>query len=619
LSMSETFHYFAVELSAMKKLLLVLLLFCPFVVSAQTGEELLQRVDSAYSEALAGHLPEAIRINEEGLALVPSDSLGLQCEFYSCLLYCYHRLGDYEQALHYGELCLTYDETQGEKSDLSASLGNLAGIYSSAGKHDVAIEYLNRAIRIEEELMKEDPEHTAKSLAIRKAMLGEVLVAKSLGLPETERTPLLTQALQLTKDAYHKDTELGRQAQVGMRLSQLGNIYKQLGDTQQARDCNEKALKIARETGNRASEVITLLQLEQYREAIDLAQALGMKKQELEACRGLAQQCKEAGQYVEAVTLLERAAELNEAISTEAAERQLTMWQVRYDTQQKEQQLQLQEQTIRAEQQRNRWLVALVVAVLVALALLAINVRLLKRRKREMEEMARTKDRYYTILSHDLRNPMMAQQQVLQMLYKATEENTQSTETQQEVHTSISKLLANNGTQLELLGNLQELAMLQLGKRKVLPMRIDLGGLVNDTVNSLRATSNLKDITLATQVQRTLVNADRETIRTVLRNLISNAIKFSHQGSTIEVGTLNNSFYVRDHGIGMSEKRFKELLETAQNSKLGLSEVGTSGEHGTGIGLPLCLELVKLNNGQLNIESQPNQGTTVTVTLPKAE
>jgi signal transduction histidine kinase len=205
------------------------------------------------------------------------------------------------------------------------------------------------------------------------------------------------------------------------------------------------------------------------------------------------------------------------------------------------------------------------------------------------------------------------------MLYKATEETIQSAETQQEVHTSISKLLANNGTQLELLGNLQELAMLQLGKRKVQPMRIDLGGLVNDTVTSLRATSDLKDITLATQVQRTLVNADRETIRTVLRNLISNAIKFSHQGGTIEVGTLDNSFYVRDHGIGMSEERVNELLGAAQNRKLGLSGMGTSGEHGTGIGLPLCLELVKLNNGQLTIESQPNQGTTVTVILPKSD
>ena len=603
----------------MRKILLAILLFWVSALSAQTSDELQQLVDSAYAEAMAGRLSEAIRINEEGLALVPPDSIGLQCEFYSCLLYCYHRLGDYEQALHYGELCLSYDETQDDKSNLSASLGNLAGIYSSAGKHEVAIDYLNRAIRIEEELLKSDPEHSAKSLAIRKAMLGEVLVAKSMEVPENERKAMLAQALQLTKDAYLIDMELGRQAQVGMRLSQLGNIYKQLGDTEQARDCNEKALQIARETGNRASEVITLLQLEQYRDAIDLAHELGMKKQELEACRGLAQQRKQAGQYAEAVTLLERALALNEAINTETVERQLTLWQVRYDTQQKEQQLQLQEQTIQAQKQRNRWLIALVVAVLVALVLLAFNLSLLKRRKREMEETAKTKDRYYTILSHDLRNPMMAQHQVLQMLYKATESTEQNTETQKETHHSIGKLLANNGTQLELLGNLQELAMLQLGKRKLQPTRLDLGALVSDTAATLRGTSDLKDITITTQVQRTLVNADRETIRTVLRNLISNAIKFSHQGGTIEVGTLDNSFYVRDHGVGMSAERIKKLLDSAQNNKLGLSKAGTSGEHGTGIGFPLCIELVKLNNGQLAIESQPDEGTTVTVTLPKSD
>lgn len=596
----------------MRKLLLTMALaLAVSAVVAQTGDELLQLVDSAYAEAMAGRLPEAIRLNEEGLALVPPDSTGLQCEFYSCLLFCYHRLGDYEQALRYGELCLSYDEAQGDKSNLSASLGNLAGIYSSAGKPDVAIDYLNRAIRIEEELLETDPEHTANSLAIREAMLGEVLVAKSMGLPDAERKPLLAQALQLTKDAYHIDTELGRQAQVGMRLSQLGNIYKQLDDTEQARDCNEQALQIARETGNRATEVITLLQLDRYSDAIDLAHELGMKKQELEACRGLAQQCKQAGQYAEATTLLERAAALNEAISTETAERQLAMWQVRYDTQQKEQQLQLQAQTIQAQKQRHRWLIALIVAVVLALVLLALYVSLLQRRKREMEEVAQAKDRYYAILSHDLRNPMMAQQQVLQMLYKTTQQETQA---------SIGKLLSNNGSQLELLGNLQELAMLQLGKRKLQPTRLDLGGLVTETAATMHGTSDLKGIALTTQVQRTLVSADRETIRTVLRNLLSNAIKFSHQGGTIEVGTLANSFFVRDYGIGMSEERVKELLSGVAMNKMNLhSELGTSGEHGTGIGLPLCLELVKLNNGQITIESELGKGTTVTVTLHNSD
>lgn len=584
---------------------MILLLLGAVRVSAQTSDELLQLVDSAYSEAMAGHLPEAIRINEDGLALVPNDSIGLQCEFYSCLLFCYHRLGDYEQALHYGELCLSYDEAQGDKSNLSASLGNLAGIYSSVGKHDVAISYLNRAIRIEEELVESDPEHSEKSLAIRKAMLGEVLVAKSMGLPETERRELLAQALQLTKDAYKIDSELGRQAQMGMRLSQLGNIYKQIGDDEQAREFNERALQIARETGNPATEVITLMQLGRYEETAQLAQAIGMKKQEMEACRHLVDDYRNAGRFQDALAMSERASALSEAMLNEETERQLALWQVRYDTQQKEQQLLLQEQTIQAQKTHTIWLVALVIVFLLALLLLALYVGQLKRSKRMVEETSQIKDRYYTILSHDLRNPMVAQQQVLQMLCKTTTG---------EVNDSLKKLLASNGSQLELLGNLQELALLQLGKRKLMPMRLDLAGLINDTVANLKGIGELKDVSITTHVGRMLVSADRETMRVVLRNLLSNAIKFSHQGSTIEVGIVTNGFFVRDHGIGMSTEHVKKLL--APSSNRVLSAMGTSGENGTGIGLPLCLELVKMNNGHLTMESAINEGTTVTITLP---
>jgi signal transduction histidine kinase len=572
---------------------------------AQSGEELLQLVDSAYAEAMEGHLQEAIRINEDGLALVPPDSVGLQCEFYSCLLFCYHRLGDYEQALRYGELCLSYDEVHGDPSDISASLGNLAGIYSSVGKHDVAISYLNRAIRIEEELVESDPEHSEKSLAIRKAMLGEVLLAKAMTLPEEERKPLFTQALQLTKEAYLIDLKLDRQAQVGMRLSQLGNIYLQMGDEEQARECNRQALEIARQTNNRATETITLLQLGQFEEAAELAQAIGMKKQEMEACRHLVDEYRKSGRFEEALAMSERAAALSEAMLNEETERQLTLWQVRYETQQKEQQLQLQEQTIQAQKTHTIWLVALVIVFLLALLLLALYVGQLKRSKRMVEETSQIKDRYYTILSHDLRNPMVAQQQVLQMLCKTTTG---------EVNDSLKKLLASNGSQLELLGNLQELALLQLGKRKLMPMRLDLAGLINDTVANLKGIGELKDVSITTHVGRMLVSADRETMRVVLRNLLSNAIKFSHQGSTIEVGIVTNGFFVRDHGIGMSAEHVKKLL--APSSNRVLSAMGTSGENGTGIGLPLCLELVKMNNGHLTMESAINEGTTVTITLP---
>lgn len=586
----------------MKKILPVLVLLLMMSgVKAQASDELLQFVDSAYAEAMAGRLADAVRINEAGLAMVPPDSIGLKCEFYSCLLYCYHRLGDYEQALHYGELCLSYDEAQGDKSNLSASLGNLAGIYSSVGKHDVAIDYLNRAIRLEEELMKEDPEHTGTSMAIRKAMLGEVLVAKAMGLPEKEGKDLLAQALQLTKDAYNIDSALGRQAQMGMRLSQLGNIYKQLGDLNQARECNEKALDIARQTGNRPTEVITLLQLDQYEEAAELAQAIGMKKQEMEACRHLVEEYKTAGRYQEALAMSERAATIGEAMLNEESERQLTMWQVRYDTQQKEQQLQLQEQTIRAQRMRLFWLITVMVLALVAIVFLVLYARLQRR-------ILHVKDRNYAILTHDLKNPMLAQQQMLRMFYKNFDSYDRDA-----IRENLGKLLANSDDQLDLLYNLQQMALLESSKQKVAPVRVDLSSIVNEVVANMRSYADLKHITFVNNVKRSLVIADRDSLRTVLRNLLSNAIKFSQENGVVEMGNTNGGLYVRDNGIGMTEDRVKELLSTR---RIIVPQSGTKGEGGTGIGLLLCRELIRRNKGSITIQSEPQKGTTITVTFP---
>ena len=226
-------------------------------------------VDSAYSLAVSGHLQEAVALNYEALDAVPEDSVSTRCEFYSCLLYCFHRLGDYEQALRYGELCLLHDEQHGTQGDLSVSLGNLAGIYSSAGKQDVAIEYLRRSIDIENALIASDTSHTAASLAIRKAMLGEVLVAKAKDMGgglDADVVAMLAEALRLTEEALQTERQLGRRTQEGMRLAQLANIYAALGQESHAKEYNRQALDIVRETGNRPSELIVLLQAGQLHE-----------------------------------------------------------------------------------------------------------------------------------------------------------------------------------------------------------------------------------------------------------------------------------------------------------------------------------------------------------------
>ncbi len=334
-----------------------------------------------------------------------------------------------------------------------------------------------------------------------------------------------------------------------------------------------------------------------------MAQAIGMKKQEMEACRNLVEEYKMAGRYQEALAMSERAATLGEAMLNEESERQLTMWQVRYDTQQKEQQLQLQEQTIRAQRMRLFWLITVTVLALVAIVFLVLYARLQKR-------ILRVKGRNYAILTHDLKNPMLAQQQMLRMFYKNFENYSR-----EEIQENLGKLLASSDNQIDLLYNLQQMALIENGKQKVSPVRIDLASIVSEVVGNMQSFADLKHIALVNNVKRSLVMADRNAVRTVLRNLLSNAVKYSFEGGTVEIGNTpdGHGFFVHDHGIGMTEDRVKELLCAKQ---VIVSQIDTKWNGGTGIGLMLCRELIRLNHGTIDITSVPQNGTTITVTFP---
>ncbi|MBR4704068.1 MAG: tetratricopeptide repeat protein [Paludibacteraceae bacterium] len=598
----------------MKKLfLIVCAFFSVMATSAMTREEAFAVVDSAYDLAMSGDIQQAIALNNDGLSAVPEDSMDIRCEFYSCLLYCYHRLGDYQQALSYGEACLAFDEQQGDPANISASLGNLAGIYSSAGQQDVAIAYLERAITIEQSLLAADTTHSPKSLAIRKAMLGEVLLAKSKS-PEAgirEQDSLLHSALRLTEEALVIDRSLGRRLQEGMRLAQLGHIYEALNDATQAKEYTSQALTIARETGNKMTEVLCLLQLERYEEAADLAQQLGFRKQEYEASDHLYMRAKKAGRNAEALTWLERARGLHEQLMNEESQRQLTIAQVKYDTFRKEQQLADQQQELQRKQARLKALLIFSLLALSVIALLVVLVILLRHRKAAIAREAADKKRQYGILSHDLRNPVMAQQQLLQLLY-----TNYAQYKPEEAHKLIGQLLAGSDNQLALLRNLQEIVQLDRQARVFRTSQLDLAALLRDTIPDVQSAALLKDISIELHAERMLVKTDRELIRTVLRNLLSNAIKFSPRGSTVEVGTVSPAaFYVRDRGTGMSREQIAQILTSRKQIE---SSIGTDGESGTGYGLILCRELLSLCNAKMDIQSVQGEGTTFTIDLQNA-
>lgn len=146
------------------------------------------------------------------------------------------------------------------------------------------------------------------------------------------------------------------------------------------------------------------------------------------------------------------------------------------------------------------------------------------------------------------------------------------------------------------------------------PTRLDLCALITDVIVLMRSTADFKGVTISLKAKRMLVTADREALRTILRNILSNAIMFSPQGGVVEVGTnAPNSFYVHNDGDYLPQEQIDEIMHAKARVT---SHVGTNGESGTGVGLLLCRELVALNHGTMQILSAPNEGVTMVMNVP---
>ena len=149
--------------------------------------------------------------------------------------------------------------------------------------------------------------------------------------------------------------------------------------------------------------------------------------------------------------------------------------------------------------------------------------------------------------------------------------------------------------------------------------KIDIKLKVTNTISQLRDIAAQKNIVIVNNVpENTFVTADREHVRIVLRNIISNAIKFTNYSGdivvTADADARNTYIHIRDNGVGMSTVQIERLF----TSDTYASTRGTSGEKGTGLGLRMCYDLIKKNNGDIRVSSTPGDGSTFTIIFPSA-
>ncbi len=225
-----------------------------------------------------------------------------------------------------------------------------------------------------------------------------------------------------------------------------------------------------------------------------------------------------------------------------------------------------------------------------------------------------TKDKFFSILAHDLKNPLGNFQVLSNLLYDEYE--TFSSEERREY----LKIIKDSSKQLYvLLENLLQWSRSQRGLIAFEPESNNLSLIVKNSIDLLRLSAERKKIELINLVpDDIIVFVDNNLITTVIRNLISNSVKFTPEGGKVEIGInpsdseTSISVFVKDNGIGMNSETMDMLFKIDSN----IRGLGTEGEEGTGLGLILCKEFIDKHNGKIDVKSRIGEGSTFYFTLP---
>jgi signal transduction histidine kinase len=351
-----------------------------------------------------------------------------------------------------------------------------------------------------------------------------------------------------------------------------------------------------------------------FYKSIDYAKQANMVSIEIENYKNLADMFGVMNNYKQQVNYLEKYHHLKDSIFTTDNTNQLTQLEADYQIEKKNASI-IAEQAnaARSKVERN---ISLVIgaAVLLVLILLFFFYEKMKRsskkieeQKLELENLNAVKDRLFSIISHDLRNPMVALNTYLSLA------DNPATSAEKKLRYKNQTQQAINNTS-SLLDNLLAWANMQVRKTAPAISFIDLNECIDDALNAVQAQAEQKEITFVKNMDVASASADVHIIEIALRNLISNAIKFSPNGSNIEISTyvMDNRpcIEVRDEGMGMTPTQLNNLLQNHADS-----HVGTKGEKGSGLGIFLVKALLDQIKATLQIESIEGAGSKFIIKL----
>jgi len=471
-------------------------------------------------------------------------------------------------------------------------LSSLASVYKTIGNYDIALKYQNEALSIEKKL------DNIFKLAVRSDQIGEIYQFKrEYKLAEK----YFFDALNFLKQAEDNEDNHNKTYETHAIIhNHIGKNFFLLNDFENAKKYYNNSLTISNKIQH--SSIL----LKNYKELSELYQNLN--------------------DYKSAFKYLTLYSNLKETTFNERSEKIVQEFREKYESEKKEKEIAiltkekvLNEVNIkRSTEEKNFIIIFLVLFVL--LTILTYNKYSLKKRtnkilenkNKELENLNSIKNKFFTIISHDLKSPISSFQKITETLNNSLDHIDKNTlkEFIKDMNDTAIKLN-------ELLKNLLKWAMSQSGKLVPKKEITNINEICEKEISLQQNLAKEKDITISFKSDSNIfVFADRSMISIAIRNILNNAIKFSNLSSEVLVACSsidgNAKISITNSGIGINPNDVEKLLRIDTNH----STIGNHPSKGSGLGITLTQELIRINNGKISIDNCKPEETTFSILLP---
>ncbi len=482
----------------------------------------------------------------------------------------YSSNNDFNNSHRYSNKAIAIFRENGKKERLAITLMNVGYEYYTINEMDTALMYYDEAEPIFEEL--------GFDLGTAYTIGNRALILRKKGLLSEAKKDLF-QAIEMLQP-------YGDLFGLSDFYIQLGNVFSDEGDIEEAINYSFNAL--------------------------DIAMSEDLKEQIKDASLLLSQLFAKQEQYKKALEYQTQYLAYKDSIQDSETTKQLADLRTEYEVGQKQVELDLANQ-----QKSNRQNLAIALGAILFLSTVFfvyvyIGSQRRKRLYKKLQELDATKDKFFSIISHDLRGPINAFNGISSIIKgylkkKAYDELEEMTDLIDKSAHSLSALL----------DNLLNWSVQQQGQVPYNPEPLHMSEVIDTTIEVFDSIAIAKEVTIINDVvDEVYCRGDKNTVLTIFRNLVGNAFKYTESGGTITISSKQVDdvvqITVKDTGVGMTKEMVNNLFELHAKK----STYGTKGEKGLGLGLQLVQEFVALNNGSVFVESEEGVGTQFTVSLP---